>query len=287
MNQKNNLPESLSEFQDIWDLAKSYTPKEANSNDASWAKLQEKLSNNPSQLNISSDKPKLKVTYTRWISIAAAITIFAISGLLFFNQKTETYTGEFLTKNNQVSTITLEDGSSVILAANSTLSYSISNNSRNIKLHGKARFEVAKDPSKPFTVEFDNSKVTVLGTGFDITSYNKNHQYVFVNHGKVKVESSDEEIILTKNLGASIQNAHISGYQLPENPMEWDEKSIRFKNAELSMVVENLTEFTGKKFSIVPSDSKIKFSGSFEFNQKPEEIASIISTALNTEVTVQ
>jgi type II secretory pathway component GspD/PulD (secretin) len=69
--------------------------------------------------------------------------------------------------------------------------------------------------------------------------------------------------------------------------MEWDEKSIRFKNAELSMVVENLTEFTGKKFSIVPSDSKIKFSGSFEFNQKPEEIASIISTALNTVVTVQ
>ena len=50
MNQKNNLPESLNEFQDIWDLAKSYTPKEVISNDESWAKLQEKLSNNTSKL---------------------------------------------------------------------------------------------------------------------------------------------------------------------------------------------------------------------------------------------
>ena len=69
--------------------------------------------------------------------------------------------------------------------------------------------------------------------------------------------------------------------------MEWNETSIRFKNADLSLVVENLSEFTGKKFSMVPSDSKIKFSGSFEFKQKPEEIASIISSALNTHITVQ
>ncbi len=287
MNQKNNLPESLNEFQDIWDLAKSYTPKEVISNDESWAKLQEKLSNNTSKITAVSEKPQLKVSYSKWISIAAAITVFAISGLLFFNQKAETFTGEFLTKNNEVKTIELEDGSNIILAANSTLSYSISSDKRDIKLHGKARFEVAKDPSKPFTVEFDESKVTVLGTGFDITSYNQNKQNVFVNHGKVKVESAGEEIILTKNLGATIQNAHISGFQLPENPMEWNETSIRFKNADLSLVVENLSEFTGKKFSMVPSDSKIKFSGSFEFKQKPEEIASIISSALNTHITVQ
>jgi transmembrane sensor len=287
MNQKNNLPESLSEFQDIWDLAKSYSPKEANSNDESWAKLQEKLSNNPSKLSVSNDKPQLKVSYTKWISIAAAITVFAISGLLFFNQKAETFTGEFLTKNNEVKTVELEDGSSIILGANSALSYSISDEKRDIKLNGKARFEVAKDPSKPFTVEFNESRVTVLGTGFDITSYNKNNQHVFVNHGKVKVESANEEIILTKNLGASIHDSHISGFQLPENPMEWNETSIRFKNAELSMVTENLSEFTGKRFSIESSDSKIKFTGSFEFKQKPEEIANIISTALNTKVTVQ
>lgn len=287
MNQKNKLPESLSEYQDIWDLAKSYSPKEANSNDESWAKLQEKLSKNPSKLNISTNKPQLKVSYTKWISIAAVITVFAISGLLFFNQKAKTFTGEYLTKNKEVKTIKLEDGSSIILGANSSLSYSISGEKRDIKLDGKARFEVAKDPSKPFTVEFDESKVTVLGTGFDITSYNKNNQHVFVNHGKVKVESANEEIILTKNLGASIHNSHISGFQLPENPMEWNETSIRFKNAELSMVLENLTNFTGKKYSVIASDSKIKFSGSFEFNQKPEEIAAIISSALNTSVTVQ
>ena len=102
MNQKNNLPESLNEFQDIWDLAKSYTPKEVISNDESWAKLQEKLSNNTSKITAVSEKPQLKVSYSKWISIAAAITVFAISGLLFFNQKAETFTGEFLTKNNEV-----------------------------------------------------------------------------------------------------------------------------------------------------------------------------------------
>jgi ferric-dicitrate binding protein FerR (iron transport regulator) len=289
MNQKNNLPDSQSEFQDIWDLAQSYIPKEATSNDDSWAKLQAKLNNQNriEQPEVTIQQPVMKVSYTKWISIAAAITVFAVSGLLFFNNQPKTITGKYSTQLNEAKTIQLEDGSSIVLAANSSVNYSISNEKREIQLTGKARFEVARDEKRPFTVQFNTSKVTVLGTGFDITSYDKDKQSVFVNHGKVKVESKNEEIILTQNLGASIQNGSISGYQLPENPIEWNEKMVRFKNADLSFVLQSLSDFTGKNFSAPNAGSNQKFSGSFDMNQKPEEISLILAKALNTEIFVR
>lgn len=289
MNPKNNLPDSQREFQDIWDLAQSYIPKEAATNDNSWAKLQEKLNNqNPvMQPEVAIQQPAMKVSYTKWISIAAAITIFAVSGLLFFNNQPKTVSGQYTTQLNEAKTIQLEDGSSIVLAANSSINYTISDEKREIQLSGKARFEVARDEKRPFTVQFNTSKVTVLGTGFDITSYNKDKQSVFVNHGKVKVESKNEEIILTQNLGASIQNGSITGYQLPENPIEWNEKSVRFKNADLTFVLQSLSEFTGKTFSAPNASPNQKFSGSFDMNQNPEEISLILAKALNTEIFVR
>jgi transmembrane sensor len=283
MNPKNKLPESLHEFQDIWDLSKNYIPKETNSNDESWERFQEKLRKQSSN---TTSKPALKISYIKWVSIAAALTIFALSGLLFFNSKVKPISGSLSTKN-QIKSFKLEDGSNVILSANSTVTYSFSENKREIKLSGKARFEVAKNPEKPFSVEFNNNKITVLGTGFDITSYNKNKQYVFVNHGKVKLESANEEIILTKNLGANINNGKISGYSLPENPIDWNEKTVRFVNADLEYVLSTLSDFFGKDFSTNSNNKQLKFNGSFDFNQTPDEIAIILTKSLNTPISVK
>ncbi len=286
MNHNNKLPDSLNEFQDIWNLSKNYSPKEAQSNDESWAKLQEKLAKPHSNYSTSSPKSTLKISYVKWISVAAAITIFAISGLLFFNQKQQIISGVFTTKN-EIKSFQLSDGSTVVLAANSSVHFSFSNNKREIQLSGKARFEVAKDSTKPFSVVFNSNKITVLGTGFDINAYNKNKQYVFVNHGKVKLESESEELILTKNLGANIQLGKITGYSAPQNPVDWNKNNLRFSNANLELVLSTLSETFQKEFFCASADSNLKFSGSFDLSQNPTEIALIISKALNTTVSVK
>ena len=62
--------------------------------------------------------------------------------------------------------LTLEDGSHVLLSANSRLEYPkefSSQGSRTVNLTGEARFEVTKDAHRPFIVSADKMQTQVLG----------------------------------------------------------------------------------------------------------------------------
>jgi len=71
--------------------------------------------------------------------------------------------------------IRLPDGSTVWLNAASSIQYPLNIGTakqRVVKLDGEAYFEVAKDKAHPFIVETDKQSVEVLGTHFNINSYN-------------------------------------------------------------------------------------------------------------------
>ncbi|SDJ51437.1 FecR family protein [Pedobacter sp. ok626] len=71
--------------------------------------------------------------------------------------------------------LTLPDKSKVWINAASSLSYSASLNKqglRKVKLQGEAYFEIFKDKAHPFIVQTDNQEVEVLGTHFNVNSYN-------------------------------------------------------------------------------------------------------------------
>lgn len=64
---------------------------------------------------------------------------------------------------------TLSDGSTVQLNASSAVAYDFTAGSRTVRLlRGQAYFEVARDPARPFTVEAGSTRVTALGTAFDV-----------------------------------------------------------------------------------------------------------------------
>lgn len=68
--------------------------------------------------------------------------------------------------------IKLPDGSLVILADKSSISYRLPfEDLRNVVLDGKAFFSIAKDSKKPFTVTSREVATTVLGTEFLITAF--------------------------------------------------------------------------------------------------------------------
>ena len=69
--------------------------------------------------------------------------------------------------------LTLEDGSHVLLSANSRLEYPkefSSQGNRTVNLTGEARFEVTKDAHRPFIVSADKMQTQVLGTVFDVNA---------------------------------------------------------------------------------------------------------------------
>ena len=70
--------------------------------------------------------------------------------------------------------ITLPDGSSVQLNANSTLSYpgSFGKSKREVELDGEAFFDVAHDKQHPFIVHTHQMDIQVTGTRFNVDAYN-------------------------------------------------------------------------------------------------------------------
>lgn len=99
--------------------------------------------------------------------IAAAATV-----LLFVQSGTEIVPEPdlYITSVGETSEIFLDDGSSVVLGADSQISVSYSADARRISLaRGEALFEVAPDIDRPFSVSGGWVDVTVTGTSFEVS----------------------------------------------------------------------------------------------------------------------
>lgn len=69
----------------------------------------------------------------------------------------------------ETETVTLADGSQVTLGAMSAVEASFTAEARAVRLvRGAAFFQVAEDPSRPFTVRSGSFEATVIGTAFEI-----------------------------------------------------------------------------------------------------------------------
>lgn len=281
MSQENNH----NEYQDIWDITKGYKPSESKSTDAAWNRLKNEIEQNNSSNNNNSN---LSVSYRKWVSIAAAVAIFALGGYFYFLPKTSSniQTIAIETGKHNGKSISLPDGSEIFLTPNSKVSYSFTDQQRKISLSGEARFEVARNENAPFTVETANSKVTVLGTGFNVRSFSNEQTEVFVNHGKVKVETATEEVILVKNEFTTANNTTLNSGTKESSTVQFDDKVYRFQNAPIAEVLSVISFQTNKKISI-NSDTDKLFNGTFAYDETAENMASIIENATGLKVIIE
>jgi ferric-dicitrate binding protein FerR (iron transport regulator) len=273
------------EYQDIWELTKAYKPSENKSTDAAWNRIKNEIQQSSSNNNQNSN---LSVSYRKWVSIAAAVAMFALGGYFYFlprtNSNIQTIAIETGSKNGK--SISLPDGSEIFLTPNSKVTYSFTEQQRKINLSGEARFEVARNENAPFTVETSNSKITVLGTGFNVRSYSNENTEVFVNHGKVKVETESEEVILVKNEFTTANNSTLSSGTKESTTVQFDDKVYRFQNAPISEVLAVISFQTQKKISINTNTDKL-FNGTFSYNESAENMASIIENATGLKVIIE
>ncbi len=125
-------------------------------------------------------------------------------GIIFlaFLIKTDLQSTKVIVNNTkEVKKITLPDNSIISLNSNAKLEY---NNStlkefnREVKINGEAFFEISKLKGKKFTVHTPDFNINVLGTKFNVRTYDKD-QSVVLTEGKVLLNSftnKDSEIIM-------------------------------------------------------------------------------------------
>ncbi|WP_158995635.1 FecR family protein [Mucilaginibacter sp. L196] len=146
-------------------------------------------------------------------------------------------------------TLTLSDGTKVILNAASSLRYpaSFTGNDRKVELTGEAYFEVAHNAAKPFKVTSNGQTVEVLGTHFNINSYT-DEQIIKTTllEGSVKVTQNASGISKMLKPG---QQSLLSGGRLAvadaniEEAVAWKNGYFRFNDENIESIMRKLSRW--------------------------------------------
>lgn len=173
----------------------------------------------------------------------------------------------------QILTRILDDGTNITLNADTQLEVTYYRHARHIHLtRGEAIFDVARDPSRPFVVETQHSKVTVLGTRFVVNKLT-NLVRVSVDHGRVQVESGHAQaspIVLQDGQVAEVKNnqwPHLVDKRA-EDAFTFKDGAVNFDRADMQEVAETLSRYV--KPSVVADidqESSLRVSALFKTNE--------------------
>ncbi|MCE7055243.1 FecR domain-containing protein [Algoriphagus sp. AGSA1] len=170
------------------------------------------------------------------------------------------------------SSLTLSDGSKVILNSGSRLNYvkNFESDQRVVELEGEAFFEVAKDSSRPFRVKTGPVVTTAIGTSFNIKAYSGSSIDVSLTTGKVEVEVNFEEkttIDLSPgeavNINRETQRSNKVSFN-EEQVIAWTKKTIYFRETPFSEIKRVLENWYGVEIHLYnESNKEIEVSGAF------------------------
>lgn len=161
-------------------------------------------------------------------------------------------------------TITLEDGTKVILYPESELQFPsfFGSTERSVTLVGEGYFDVQKDSGRPFNINAGGASVVVLGTSFNIRAYSNEPtiETVLVS-GKVLMNSTElvpnqMAIFNRANSQISVENLQASIYSERANGM------FIFDNRSLDEIMREFSLWFGFEYSYEDNalkDKKFRF----------------------------
>lgn len=248
-----------------------------------------------------------------------ALLILASCAIVLFTQKkvtklpAEQATTSIVTKNGNRSKIVLPDGSQVWLNAGSKLDYNntvFNKDLREVTLNGEAYFDVTKNAEKPFIIHTKKMDVKVIGTAFNIRSYNdEKTAEASLIRGSIEVtlkDRKDQKIILVPNEKISVANNEVQTAvakpeksstnknneqstpqfvvnELKPNPtfnlipeIAWTQNKLFFEDENLENIAQMIERWFGKKVVITNASLKNQhYYGNFE-NETMEEVLSYL-----------
>lgn len=182
--------------------------------------------------------------------------------------------------------VELPDGSHVWLNAQTSLRYPVSfqDKNRQVELDGEAYFDVAKYSKNgqplPFIVLTHNQQLEVLGTAFNINSFNNSITTTLVE-GKVKLQAlngNNPAKILRPNEQSVYQEQHNSFTVTPVDPLyatSWRNGNFSFDKAGIKEVMGSIARWY---------DVEVEYKGKFTNNffsgtiSKFEQIDKLLAT---------
>ena len=217
------------------------------------------------------------------VGLAAA----SVAGLAVYLRSGATYATEI----GEQRKVSLEDGTLVSLDTDTEIHVSMSDERRRVQLrHGRAHFDVAEDPGRPFQVIAGEQWVTASRSHFDI-SRDGALVSVLLEDGPVSVMPGERS-------GRQQQRRVLPGQRLvftadqvvrEERPMmaqavAWRHGRLAFFEQPLAQAVAEMNRYTRRPIVILdPAVGRLQVSGNYSVGD-PEAFATSLSVLLPVEV---
>lgn len=217
----------------------------------------------------------------RWsIALAASVAaVCVIAGGLYLRFTASN--AVVITAAGEQRTMTLDDGSVVILNGDSRLRLAYSKQERNLELQvGEAVFRVARDATRPFQVHTPTAVVRAVGTQFNV-SQQAQGTVVSVMEGRVRILTAAQSATQDLSAGEEAQIAASGHIQKKAHPdvaraVAWQRKSLRVEEAPLEQIVAEINRHSAVKLrleGIAPGTRR--YGGIFDGND-PESLAAVL-----------
>jgi transmembrane sensor len=178
----------------------------------------------------------------------------------------------YVTPVGGLTSVPLQDGSSIALNTASRIRVHLTDTERQVELtQGEAYFDVAHDPTRPFTVTAGESIVTAVGTAFSVRK--QGHEVrVVVAQGKVKVEDRSTPtrapVYVTAGGVARTEKKTVILEQKPasgtEDLLSWRTGYLVFRDTPLRDVIAEFNRYNDRQIEIAdPAIETIRLTGKF------------------------
>lgn len=180
--------------------------------------------------------------------------------------------------------LTLADGTSVWVNANSELKFptKFNDSDRKVYLKGEAYFEVAKDAKKPFYVVTSNGTVKVLGTHFNVSAYG-NTSKTTLSEGLVEVSKAGQSEIIKPGQKAEIKGDEIQVKKANlQKDLAWKNNEFYFKKDNIVDIATQLKMWYDLEISLASDVSLTEtYSGEIKRDSKLSEVIKMLEFVSN------
>ena len=194
-------------------------------------------------------------TVRQWMVRAASVlVIIALGGLSYF-LISDMRSSRLLTletgTDNSTFVQTFEDGSVVYIADNSILNYpqTFRGARRKVSLRGEAFFDVVPREGQPFVIETNNAMIEVLGTAFNLRSYDDDFELI-VEQGLVRVFLKDtperQEVVGNWEMLTGMKGRMEKSTVIDRTYVSWKMNRMQFRDERL----DNIASVVSRNYNI-------------------------------------
>ena len=171
--------------------------------------------------------------------------------------------------------VVLDDGTIVYMNAASKLEFptKFNGNKREITISGEAYLQIAKKAEQPFIVHLGDSYVQVLGTEFNVNTYDSGTVKVSLVKGSVKMHTGNDSVLLKPGKAVTFTGTTLVVDPFDEDEvLGWKSGILRFSGATIDEIARTvIPRYFNEQVVIDPSASGKKFTGVIDRNKPLKE----------------